>query len=108
MGQETRFVELAGEINRAMPEKVVARVGRALAVQKKKLRGARVLVLGLAYKANVEDDRESPSYRLLDSAHWPAARRWRIMTPMCQSSSPRAGTLALGGKTKSVKMEPGE
>jgi len=66
VGQETRFVELAGEINRAMPEKVVTRVVKALAAQKKNLRGARVLVLGLAYKANVEDDRESPSYRLLD------------------------------------------
>jgi UDP-N-acetyl-D-glucosamine dehydrogenase len=53
VGQETRFV-------------VVARVAKALASRKKKLRGARVLVLGLAYKANVEDDRESPSYRLLD------------------------------------------
>ena len=66
VGQETRFVELAGEINRAMPEKVVARLAKALASQKKKLCGARVLVLGLAYKANVEDDRESPSYVLLD------------------------------------------
>jgi len=66
VGQETRFVELAGEINRAMPEKVVARVKAGLAAHKKSLRGARVLVLGLAYKANVDDDRESPSYRLLD------------------------------------------
>jgi len=66
VGQETRFVELAGEINRAMPERVVARVTAALAAQKKKVRGARVLVLGLAYKANVEDDRESPSYALMN------------------------------------------
>ena len=66
VGQETRFVELAGEINRAMPRKVIARTARALASQKKSLRGARVLVLGLAYKANVEDDRESPSYVLMD------------------------------------------
>ena len=66
VGQETRFVELAGEINRAMPKKVIARVGQALAAQKKKMRGSRVLVLGLAYKANVEDDRESPSYALLE------------------------------------------
>jgi len=66
VGQETRFVELAGEINRAMPERVVARLKSALASQQKTLRGARVLVLGLAYKANVDDDRESPSYRLLD------------------------------------------
>ncbi len=66
VGQKTRFVELAGEINRAMPRRVVGRVAKALAAQKRKLRGARVLVLGLAYKANVEDDRESPSYVLLD------------------------------------------
>ncbi len=66
VGQETRFVELAGEINRAMPQKVIARVGKALAAQKKSLRGARILVLGLAYKANVDDDRESPSYVLMD------------------------------------------
>jgi len=66
IGHETRFVELAGKISRAMPEKVVARVVKALASQKKSLRGSRVLVLGLAYKANVEDDRESPSYVLMD------------------------------------------
>ena len=66
VGQETRFVELAGEINRAMPEKVVARLVRALAARKKKISGAKILVLGLAYKANVADDRESPSYVLLD------------------------------------------
>jgi UDP-N-acetyl-D-glucosamine dehydrogenase len=66
VGQETRFVELAGEINRAMPEKVVARTVKALASQKKSLRGSRALVLGLAYKANVEDDRESPSYVLMN------------------------------------------
>ena len=66
VGQETRFVELAGEINRAMPVKVVTRLARALADQKKKLRAAKILVLGLAYKANVADDRESPSYVLMD------------------------------------------
>ena len=66
VGQETRFVELAGEINRAMPEKVVARVAAALASQKKTTRGAKILILGLAYKANVDDDRESPSYVLMD------------------------------------------
>jgi UDP-N-acetyl-D-glucosamine dehydrogenase len=65
-GVETRFVELAGEINRAMPEKVVARLVRALAARGKKIAGADILVLGLAYKADVDDDRESPSYRLMD------------------------------------------
>jgi UDP-N-acetyl-D-glucosamine dehydrogenase len=66
VGQETRFVELAGEINRAMPEKVLARTAKALASRKMTLRGSRILVLGLAYKANVEDDRESPSYVLMN------------------------------------------
>jgi UDP-N-acetyl-D-glucosamine dehydrogenase len=65
-GQRTRFVELAGEINTAMPEKIVTHVAEALAPAGKSLRGARVLVLGLAYKANMDDDRESPSYVLMD------------------------------------------
>ncbi len=63
-GQETRFIELAGEVNTAMPDYVVARVKESLASQKKILKGSRVLLLGIAYKANVDDDRESPSYIL--------------------------------------------
>ncbi|HXU78884.1 MAG TPA: nucleotide sugar dehydrogenase [Methylomirabilota bacterium] len=65
-GQNTRFIELAGEINTAMPHYVAGRVAEALNSQKKAVNGSRVLVLGLAYKANVDDDRESPSYRLMD------------------------------------------
>ena len=59
-------MELAGEVNTAMPQRVVARVDAALQAKGKTLRGSRVLVLGLAYKAEVDDDRESPSYRLMD------------------------------------------
>jgi UDP-N-acetyl-D-glucosamine dehydrogenase len=65
-GQTTRFIELAGEINTAMPEHVVARVAEALNTVRKPLNGSKVLVLGLAYKANVDDDRESPSYVLME------------------------------------------
>jgi len=65
-GQNTRFIELAGEVNTAMPEFVVHRVADALNAQQKPVKGSRVLILGLAYKANVDDDRESPSYHLLD------------------------------------------
>jgi len=65
-GQNTRFIELAGEVNTAMPEFVVHRVADALNARRKPVKGSRVLVLGLAYKANVDDDRESPSYHLLD------------------------------------------
>ncbi len=65
-GQHTRFIELAGEINTAMPQFVVNRVAEALNGARKPLNGSRVLVLGLAYKPNVDDDRESPSYVLMD------------------------------------------
>ena len=62
----TRFIELAGEINTAMPIHVVQRVGDALNSARKPLNGSRVLVLGLAYKPNVDDERESPSYRIME------------------------------------------
>ena len=65
-GLPARFIELAGEINTAMPQHVVQVVTTALAAQTKPVRGARLLLLGLAYKADVDDDRESPAYRLLD------------------------------------------
>lgn len=65
-GVSTRFIELAGEINTAMPDFVVQRVMEALNEHGKPLKGARILMLGLAYKANVDDDRESPSYHLME------------------------------------------
>ncbi len=65
-GKSTRFIELAGEINTDMPEFVVARVIDALNARGRAVRDSRILVLGLAYKPNVSDDRESPSYRLMD------------------------------------------
>jgi len=65
-GQNTRFIELAGEINTAMPEYVVSRVTAALNARKKSVNGARILLLGLAYKADVDDDRESSTYTLLE------------------------------------------
>ena len=62
----TRFIELAGEINTSMPGYVVERIAAALNDARKSLNGARVLVVGLAYKPNVDDDRESPSYRIME------------------------------------------
>ena len=62
----TRFIELAGEINTAMPDYVVHRVAEALNDRGKAIKGSRILILGLAYKPNVDDQRESPSYRLLE------------------------------------------
>ena len=64
--QHTRFIELAGEINTRMPEHVVNQVVHALNSQQKALNGSKILVVGLAYKPNVDDERESPSYVLMD------------------------------------------
>ena len=64
--RNTRFIELAGEINTAMPNHVVERIAEALNSVRKSLNGSRVLVLGLAYKPNVDDERESPSYRIME------------------------------------------
>lgn len=64
-GRNTRFIELAGEINTAMPEHVVRCVADALNEAGKAVKHSRVLVVGLAYKANVDDERESPSYVLM-------------------------------------------
>ncbi|HET9582050.1 MAG TPA: nucleotide sugar dehydrogenase [Gemmatimonadota bacterium] len=66
LGKTSRFIELAGEINTGMPDHVVDRVIEALVARGRPVVGSRVLVLGLAYKPDVSDDRESPSYHLMD------------------------------------------
>jgi UDP-N-acetyl-D-glucosamine dehydrogenase len=65
-GQNTRFIELAGEINTSMPAYVVHRVADALNERQKAIKGSSILILGLAYKPNVDDERESPSYVLME------------------------------------------
>ncbi len=62
----TRFIELAGEINVHMPEWVVNKLIYALNEREKSLKNSKILVLGLAYKKDVDDDRESPSYELIE------------------------------------------
>lgn len=62
----TRFIELAGEINIAMPYHVISSVAGALNERKKPLNGARVLVLGVAYKRDIDDLRESPSLTIIE------------------------------------------
>ena len=64
-GQHTRFIELAGEINAAMPNYVVNRVAEALNTRRQSINGSRVLILGLAYKPDVDDMRESSTFKLL-------------------------------------------
>jgi UDP-N-acetyl-D-glucosamine dehydrogenase len=66
VGVNTRFIELAGEVNAAMPGRVVERVAQALNEQGKAVRGSRVCVLGVAYKSDVDDPRESPAFPIME------------------------------------------
>lgn len=96
-GMTARFIELAGEVNVGMPGHVVDKLARALNSHRKPVQGSRILVLGLAYKKNVDDPRESPAFdvihRLLelgaDVAYHdpfipvaPAMRTWPDLPPM--------------------------
>ena len=63
---DARFIHLAGEVNVSMPEYVVERTAEALSARGKELQGSRILVLGIAYKKDIDDDRESPGYAIMD------------------------------------------
>jgi UDP-N-acetyl-D-glucosamine dehydrogenase len=63
---DTRFIELAGQINRGMPYYAVNRLMESLNTEGKSLQGSRILILGVAYKPDIPDDRESPSYEVMD------------------------------------------
>ncbi|PTS83833.1 UDP-N-acetyl-D-glucosamine dehydrogenase [Pseudomonas sp. HMWF032] len=65
-GLHTRFIELSGEVNKAMPEYVVGKLMDGLNDRSRALKGSRVLVLGIAYKKNVDDMRESPSVEIME------------------------------------------
>ena len=66
VGRSTRFIELAGEINTSMPHYVIERTQHALNEHSKSLKGAKVLALGIAYKKNIDDPRESPSAEIIE------------------------------------------
>jgi UDP-N-acetyl-D-glucosamine dehydrogenase len=63
----TRFIELAGEINTSMPEFVVERVAEALNLHRKPVNGSRVLILGMAYKPDIDDYRETPAIKVMEN-----------------------------------------
>lgn len=65
-GVNTRFIELAGEVNSSMPRWVVQKVAEGLNTQSKSVKGSRILILGIAYKKNVDDMRESPAVELME------------------------------------------
>jgi UDP-N-acetyl-D-glucosamine dehydrogenase len=79
-GTWARFIELAGEINTGMPHYVVDKTVKALNEQGKSIKGAKVLVLGLSYKPDIDDDRENPSYELIDLLDGLAAE-WAYCDP---------------------------
>ncbi len=66
VGLPTKFIELAGEINHQMPGYVISRLSDALARRARDVRGSRILILGLAYKPDIDDVRESPSFELIE------------------------------------------
>jgi UDP-N-acetyl-D-glucosamine dehydrogenase len=70
---EARFIELAGEINRKMTENIAHRVGKALNDDKKSIQGSKILVVGLAYKKDIDDIRESPAIKIIDLLNYKGA-----------------------------------
>ena len=107
-GQPTKFIELAGEVNVEMPRWVVGKLQLALNERGRAVKGSRVLILGLAYKKDIDDPRESPSFELIErllelgaevayhDPHIPKApsmRSWPELPPM-ESVPLTAGTLA--------------
>jgi UDP-N-acetyl-D-glucosamine dehydrogenase len=102
-----RFIELAGEINRAMPAHVVGKVATALEARGKTIRGARVLVLGVTYKRDVADVRESPSLDILGLL---AARGARVAyhdphVPHLDVAIQAAGSIDPHGPTVHLRCE---
>lgn len=96
-GVATRFIELAGEVNISMPRYVIGKLQTALNDQRKAVNGSRILVMGLAYKKDIDDPRESPSFELIEllmqlganvsyhDPHIPVApkmRSWSDLPPM--------------------------
>ena len=71
---EAKFIELAGEINRKMTENIAHRIGRALNDYKKSIRGSKILILGVAYKKDIDDVRESPALRIIDLLEYKGAK----------------------------------
>jgi len=65
-GVHTRFIELAGEVNSGMPEWVINKLSEALNIRRRSVKGSKILVLGIAYKKDVDDPRESPSMVLME------------------------------------------
>ncbi len=107
-GVHTRFIELAGEINTSMPHHVVEKIATALNENGKPLKGARVLVLGAAYKPDVDDCRESPAVELMElledrGAHVEYSDPHVASLPPMRGHAIRLESLALTAETLSAQ-----
>jgi UDP-N-acetyl-D-glucosamine dehydrogenase len=98
-GFEPRFIELAGQINAGMPDYVVSKVNDALNEFKKSIRGSRILILGVAYKANVSDTRESPAIDVI--------RELKCRGALVEYADPHVDTLVADSvRMKGIKVSP--
>ncbi len=99
-GFEARFIELAGQINSSMPSHVIKRVTEALNSRRKSIRGSSILLLGVAYKADVDDMRESPALEIMQTLSDMGARLSYV--------DPHVEALDLGGiRMRTKKLTPG-
>ncbi len=106
-GMPTRFIELAGEINTNMPHYVIAKTMEALNQRRKSLKGSRVLVLGLAYKKDIDDLRESPSIELIELLRQKGARVDYNDPYIPRTHKQRRHDLKMTSKKLSAKMLAG-
>ena len=107
-GQHTRFIELAGEINTAMPGYVVGKVAEALNAKCKSIKGSRILIIGLAYKADVDDIRESPTLVLMEllegrGAHVDYHDPYVPEIPMTREHAHFSGRKSVGWNKKEIE-----
>jgi len=103
-GMPTKFIELAGEINTDMPHYVITKVMEALNDQRKSLKGSKVLVLGLAYKPDIDDVRESPSLELIELLQQKGAKVDYNDPYIPQTQKQRDYDLQMKSKTLTDKM----
>lgn len=98
-GFEPRFIELAGQINASMPDYVVSRISQALNDARKSINGSKILILGVAYKANVSDTRESPAIDVM--------RQLISKGALVSFSDPHVERIRCDGKLfRSVRLSP--
>lgn len=106
-GMPTRFIELAGEINTSMPHYVVTKTMEALNERRKSLKGSKVLVLGLAYKKDIDDLRESPSIELIELLRQKGAKVDYNDPFIPRTHKQRQHDLKMASKKLSAKMLAG-